>query len=298
MEDVRGKLGIWILASRPKTLPAAAAPVFVGTAMAWEAGRFHLGAFLMCLLGALLIQIGTNFANDYFDHKKGVDDEHRLGPLRVTQAGLVSHGEMRVATAIVFGLAAVCGAFLVWRAGWPILILGVLSIASGILYTGGPYPLGYNGLGDLFVLLFFGFGAVAGTYYSQALDIGWVVILAGLGPGLFSAAILDVNNLRDVHSDRRAGKKTLPVRFGERFARIEYTLCVVIACCTPFLLNALQPGHPWAYLAALTVIPAIPLPLKTIWTEEPGPVMNDTLAQTGKLLLLYSVLFSLGWVIG
>lgn len=297
METPPSKLRVWALAARPKTLPAAAAPVLIGTAMAWDADAFHAIAFVMCLLGALLIQIGTNYANDYFDHVKGVDDDERLGPLRVTQAGLVTPRAMRIATVIVFGLAAMCGLYLVGRAGWPILVLGVVSLACGVLYTGGPYPLGYNGWGDLFVLLFFGFGAVTGTYYTQALKVTPAVVWAGLGPGLFSAAILGVNNLRDVVADRKAGKRTLPIRFGEPFARVAFTLCILLGSLTPVLLTRIEPGHPWACLAVLVLIPAVPTVLRTVWTETPGPIMNETLAQTGKLLLLYSLLFSIGWMV-
>ena len=215
----RSSLDVWIMASRPKTLWAAIAPVIIGTAMAYGEQQGHLLSAILATLAAVFIQIGTNFANDYFDYFKGADEEDRLGPTRVTQAGLVKPETMKRATILVFSLAVLAGSYLMWRGGWPIITIGVLSILFGILYTAGPYPLGYNGLGDIFVLIFFGVVAVGGTYYVQTLEIDYLVILAGLSPGLFSMAILTVNNLRDVKSDFKAGKLTLAVRFGENFAR-------------------------------------------------------------------------------
>ena len=174
---------IWILAARPKTLWAAIAPVIIGTAIAYDSGAAAWLPALAALFGAVAIQIGTNLANDYFDYTKGTDAGNRLGPLRVTQAGLVKPKTMKLATVVAFLLASVAGAYLVWRGGWPILIIGVLSILSGVFYTAGPYPLGYNGLGDIFVLIFFGPVAVGGTYYVQTLSIDWTVLVAGLAPG-------------------------------------------------------------------------------------------------------------------
>ncbi|MBW1752269.1 MAG: 1,4-dihydroxy-2-naphthoate polyprenyltransferase, partial [Deltaproteobacteria bacterium] len=210
----RSNLKIWIDAARPKTLWASVAPVVIGSAMAFESGGLHIMSALSALLGAVLIQIGTNFANDYFDYYTGADSTDRLGPTRVVQAGLVQPTTMKAAFIAVFALAVVPGAYLIWRAGLPLFVIGVLSILCGILYTAGPYPLGYVGLGELFVILFFGPVAVGGTYYVQTLQISVPVIISGLAPGLFSVAILTVNNLRDVKSDHRAGKKTLAVRFG------------------------------------------------------------------------------------
>jgi len=292
----KSKLNIWIMASRPKTLWAAIAPVIIGTSMAFGADKGHLLSAVLAAISAMLIQIGTNYANDYFDFIRGADQKGRLGPTRVTQAGLVTPAAMRRATAIVFMLAVLAGLYLIWRGGWPILIIGILSILFGILYTAGPYPLGYNGLGDIFVLIFFGVVAVGGTFYVQVLEINALVILAGLSPGLFSMAILTVNNLRDVQSDIKAGKLTLAVRFGENFARWEYLLSVLIACLIPILLFFLTHSHLYALAASLVFVAAIPS-IKTIFEQKPGIIFNQVLATTGKLLLIYSLLFSIGWVL-
>lgn len=287
---------IWLEAARPKTLPAAAAPVLMGCAMAWEAGLFHPLAALCAFVGALLIQIGTNYANDYFDFAKGADTGERLGPTRATAAGLVSPARMKAATAIVFGLAFVAGLYLIYRGGWPILLVGVLSILFGILYTGGPFPLGYIGAADVFVLIFFGPVAVGGTYYVQALELPWYVAVAGLGPGLLSTAILTVNNLRDADGDRKAGKKTLAVRLGKGFSRAQYAVCMVVATVGVPLAVCVGTGEHWPALAAMVVLPAAVPQIRRVYTVEGRP-LNATLAATGKLTLLFSVLFSIGWLL-
>jgi len=284
------------MAARPKTLWAAIAPVIIGTAMAYGDGGWHWPSALAALFSAVLIQIGTNFANDYSDFKKGTDTGERLGPVRVTQAGLVKPSAMKRTTAIVFSLAIIAGAYLVWRGGWPIVVIGVLSILFGILYTAGPYPLGYNGLGEIFVLIFFGPVAVGGTYYVQTLSIDATVLLAGLSPGLFSVAILTVNNLRDIDGDARAGKRTSAVRFGAGFARYEYLACVAVACVLPFFLFINSGDHVYS-LAALLVVPAAIPTFKIVLAKSDGPALNEALAATGRLLLLFSVLFSCGWVL-
>ncbi len=295
------KLHIWILAARPKTLWAAIAPVIIGSALAYDRAAFDLLPALAALFGAVMIQIGTNFANDYFDFKCGVDSGERLGPLRVTQAGLVSPNTMKLATAVAFLLATAAGAYLVWHAGWPILVIGLLSILFGVLYTAGPSPLSRNGLAELFVLIFFGPVAVCGTYYVQVLSFGrdaatLAAIIAGLAPGLFSVAILAVNNLRDIDNDRRAGKRTLAVRFGLAFARWEYLIAVVAASSVPIALYLLTEEHRFALLASLTALAAVPM-VKTVLSRREGPILNSVLASTGKLLLSYAVLFSIGWVL-
>jgi len=288
---------VWLLAARPKTLPAAFAPVLMGTAMAWEAGGFHAPAALAALLAALLIQVGTNYANDYFDFVKGTDTEERVGPTRATQAGLVTPAQMRNATAIVLGLAALVGLYLAWRGGWPILLVAVVSILCAVLYTGGPYPLGYLGLGDLFVLIFFGPVAVAGTYYVQALELSPLPVIAGFAPGLLATAILTVNNLRDVEGDAKSGKKTLAVRFGKRFARAEYVFCVLTATLlVPLLLLLVSPDHRGVLLAILTILPANAAMSKILSGLE-GAELNPFLGRTGMLLLLFSLLFSFGWLL-
>ncbi|MEM7390934.1 MAG: 1,4-dihydroxy-2-naphthoate polyprenyltransferase [Verrucomicrobiota bacterium] len=287
---------IWILAIRPKTLWAGFAPVLIGTAMAWEADGFHLASALVALLSAMLIQIGTNFCNDYADFKKGADTEERKGPLRVTQAGLVAPRTMLIATTLVFVLFALSFFFLVSRGGWPIVLIGVLSIISGIAYTAGPYPLGYHGLGDLFVLIFFGPVATACTYYVQVQDVSGLIVLAGFSPGLLSVAILTVNNLRDIDGDRVAGKRTLAVRFGKNFVRMEYILCIVFALLIPVNLILLTRDHYYALLVLLLIPVAIPA-IRKVLTSTEGPVLNPVLAFTAKMLLIYSVLFSVGWIL-
>ncbi len=286
----------WLLASRPKTLPAALSPVIIGTALAFSDGAGHWPSATAAALGALLLQIGANYANDYYDFIKGADKQERLGPTRATAAGMVSPQAMKRAFIIIFALAALVGVYLIMRGGWPIVIIGVLSIASAILYTGGPYPLGYNGLGDLFVFIFFGLVAVGGTYYVQALQIGRTALIAGAAPGLFSVAILTVNNLRDIRDDRRSGKRTLPVLFGEKIGRAQYVLSVLIACLVPLFLIAQTGSHRWAAAAAAALLPTIPV-MRILYTQPPGVIYNRALAQTGKALFIFSLLFSIGWLL-
>jgi 1,4-dihydroxy-2-naphthoate octaprenyltransferase len=289
-------LSVWIMASRPKTLPAALAPVLIGSAMALADGATHLWSALAAAGGALLIQIGTNFTNDYLDFKKGVDQSDRLGPTRVTQAGLVTPNAMQRAIVIAFGLAFMLGIYLVYRGGWPIVIIGLSSITFGVLYTAGRFSLSRTGLADLFVLIFFGPVAVGGTYYVQVLQIDGNLIIAGLAPGLFSMAILTVNNLRDIDTDTRAGKRTLPVRWGRTFARIEYVTLVILASLVPLILTLRTHDHYFS-LTAILVIPAALPTIRTVFTSVDGPTLNVTLASTGRLLLLYAVIFSVGWIL-
>ena len=287
---------IWFLAARPKTLPAAAAPVVIGTALAVADGRFHGLSALCALLGALLIQIGTNFANDYFDHAKGADTGGRIGPLRVTQAGLVRPKTMRAATALVFLLACVPGLYLVVRGGWVFVVIGLASILCGVLYTAGPYPLGYHGLGDLFVLVFFGPVAVAGTYYAQALELHGHAIAMGFSTGLFSVAILAVNNLRDIDQDRVAGKKTLAVRCGRTFARGEYLVALIVGGGVSPLALCANAGR-WPALGSLVVLMLAAPTVRAVFTRTDGPSLNNALASTGQLLAVFSLLFSIGWMV-
>ena len=286
----------WILAIRPKTLPAAIAPVVIGTAMAFGDGLFHGPAALMALSAALCIQIGTNLANDYFDFKKGADTSDRKGPIRVTQAGLIKPPVVFWASMVFFALAALSSIYLIHRAGLCILIIAVASIISGIFYTAGPKPLGYLGLGDIFVLFFFGPVAVAGTYFTQALEINWAVVVAGLAPGFLSMAILAVNNLRDIDTDRRAGKLTLAVRFGRSFAMSEYLFCIIAATLIPFAVVLITGDHQGIALASLVGFCAIPS-VKAAFTHLDGAGLNRVLGHTGGLLLIYSVVFSIGWLL-
>ena len=288
-------LAIWLEATRPRTLPAAAAPVLVGIAIAIADGTFHLVAGLGALAGAFLIQIGTNYANDYFDFKKGADTEARVGPRRATAAGLVAPSTMKRAFILTFGLAFLVGLGLVYRAGWPILVVGVASIVSGVLYTGGPRPLGYLGLGDVFVLVFFGPVAVAGTVFVQSLSLSVDAIVIGFIPGLLSTAILAVNNLRDADTDVLANKRTVAVRFGKGFARVEYAACVLV----PFgivLGLAARDENPWLVAVLLGLPLALGLIKQVRGTD--GAALNPLLGRTGGLLVVVSVLFSIAWVLG
>ncbi len=290
-----GAVSVWLLAARPKTLWASIAPVLIGTAMAFGDGGFHAPAALVALACSVLIQVATNFANDLFDYQKGADTEARQGPLRVTQAGLATPGMMKRGILVVLLLTLLGGLYLIWRGGWPAVLIGVFSVACGMLYTGGPRPLGYMGLGDLFVLIFFGPVAVAGTYYVQALTVNSTVIVAGLAPGLLSVAILAVNNLRDADEDGRTGKRTLAVRFGPAFARAEYIIAVVVACLLPLLLYLASGRHPYSVATVAVVAVAVPA-FRRLFVLD-GPLLNPVLAYTAKLLLLYSAVFSIGWVL-
>ena len=286
---------IWLMAARPRTLPAAAAPVLVGCGAAWGAGHFAALPALAALFAALLIQIGTNFANDLFDFVKGADTGERLGPLRVTQAGLVTPRAIAVATGAAFGLAAVLGAYLVLAAGWPVLLIGGFSILAGLAYTGGPYPLGYNGLGDVFVFLFFGLAAVGGTYFVQAHTISTAALLAGVPMGFLATAILVVNNLRDVSTDTVAGKKTLAVRFGANFAKTEYAALTWGAYATLPLLWI------WGHTSVFVLLPLLSLPLlfrllRTVRTVSGRP-LNAALGGTGQLELVFGILLTFGLIL-
>lgn len=282
----------WILAARPKTLPAALTPVLVGTALAIHDGVFDLLPALAAALGALLLQIGSNLANDYFDYFKGADTPDRLGPLRVTASGLITPAELRWGMVAVFGLAALVGIYLIAVGGWPILAVGVASILAAILYTGGPFPFGYYGLGDLFVFIFFGLVAVCGTYWVQALTLSWPVVVAAIPPGLLITAILVVNNLRDIETDRRAGKYTLAVSLGRTGTRMEYSILVGMAYLLTFVLWLVYSFHPLVLLPWITLPLALRL-LRQIWRDE-GRILNKTLAGTAQLGLFFSIALTIG----
>lgn len=282
----------WLLAARPKTLPAAFAPVLVGTAVAWADGARAPGMALAALLGAVAIQIGTNFFNDWADFVQGADDEQRIGPARATQQGWLSRREVLGGCLVAFAVAVVCGVVLLARGGWPIVLIGVASIISGLAYTGAPLKLGYRGLGDLFVLVFFGGVAVGGTYWVQALTLTPVVGSAALSVGALATAILVVNNQRDRHTDARTGKRTLVVRFGPTFGRWEYTLLVGIAFFAPVAAWAVgQVGVGW--LLCWVTLPNASRRVAAIWRTD-GAALNMELAATARLLLLFSVTLSAG----
>lgn len=287
---------VWIQAARPKTLWAAVAPVAVGSAIAARAHEFHAPAAAAALGAALLLQIGTNYCNDVADFKKGTDTKDRIGPTRAVAAGLVSPRAMVRATVLAFALSGLLAGYLVLRGGWPIALIGALSIASGVLYTAGPKPLGYAGLGDVFAFVFFGPVAVAGTHYVQALRFDWIPVIAGIGPGLMSVAILVVNNLRDVEGDARADKRTLAVRFGPAFARWEYCACIVGAAVVPLALVAFFRAPPNASVAGMIGFAALPA-MRSIWTAEGAAAFGHLLAYTAMLMLAYAVMFSVGWML-
>lgn len=281
---------------RLRTLPAAVAPVILGVVMAVSAQRFDPIASLMAFLGALAIQIGTNFANDYFDYRNGADTQKRLGPTRMTQAGLVTPATMKRAMVVAFGIAALCGIYLVWIGGTAIAVIGILSILFGILYTGGPIPLGYIGLGEILVLIFFGPVATAGTLYVNTLTWDLSAIVFGFALGLMSTAIIIVNNLRDIAEDRVTGKTTLAARFGPRFAKWEYTICVLGACAISSAWSALH-GRIWGSAAAAIVALAGARLIIRVWKSE-GPSLNPLLGQTGRLLMALALGISVGWLVG
>ena len=297
----------WLAAARPQTLPAAAAPIVVGGGLAWADGVFSLGPLLAAFVGAALIQIGTNFANDYYDAIQGADTEAREGFTRVTQSGIIAPERVKRAMYLTFAAAIVVGSYLVYVGGAPILVIGLLSVISGIAYTGGPYPLGYHGLGDLFVFVFFGVIAVMGTYYVQAAAVlaaplsttippGTVTataFLASLPVAAISTNILVVNNIRDRKEDVTTGKRTLAVRFGYRVSRLEYTGLFGLAYLVPVWLWAVD-GWSLTVLLPLLTLPIAAMVTRIVWTKTSGAALNPALETTGKLLAAYSLLFGIG----
>ncbi|MCS6828726.1 MAG: 1,4-dihydroxy-2-naphthoate polyprenyltransferase [Caldilinea sp.] len=287
----------WILAARPKTLPAALSPVIVGTAFAFTDGSFAWLPALAAALGALLLQILSNFANDYSDFFRGADTPDRLGPVRVTSAGLIHPEEMRRGIIVVIGLSALVGLYLIGVGGWPILAIGVAAILAALAYTGGPFPFGYYGLGELFVFLFFGVAAVCGTYYVQTLTLTPPVVIASFAVGALVTAILVVNNYRDVETDRRAGKRTLAVRLGRRGTQIEYVALLAFAYAMAFVLWLFLNAGTWVLLTLLTLPSAARL-IHTVKVSTDGPTLNHALAGTAQLALLFSLLLAAGVIIG
>jgi 1,4-dihydroxy-2-naphthoate octaprenyltransferase len=284
---------IWVMAARPRTLPAAVAPVLVGTSLALGAGHFRPLAFVAALLGAIFIQVGTNLSNDYSDARRGADTEDRLGPVRVTAGGLVPPSQVLLATYVTFGLAVLCGAYLIYVAGWELLAVGAASILAGVLYTGGPRPYGYEGLGELFVFLFFGVVAVVGSYFVQVQELPWQPFVCAVPVGLLASAILVVNNVRDLDTDRRAGKRTLAVRLGRERTRVLYVAMLGVAFLCgplPWLLGSMTA---WLLLCWLALPLAVSV-ARVVRTRVDGPSLNGALAKTGMLQLLFCLLLSAG----
>jgi len=285
---------IWLMAARPRTLPAAIAPVLVGTAAAveWVGHLPRVGAFVAAILGSVFIQIGTNLANDYSDAKRGADTADRLGPVRVTSSGLVAPQRVLTATWIAFAVAIACGIYLATVAGAVILVIGAFSIAAGVLYTGGPRPYGYAGLGEVFVFLFFGLVAVNGSYYVQVEQLDALPLGLSISVGFLATAILVVNNVRDVDTDRRAGKTTLAVRMGRKNAVVLYRLLILGAYLVLPIAIAGAGTSPWPLIGFLSLPLAVP-PLRTM-SNRTGAALNEALAGTGALLGVFSLLVSAG----
>ena len=284
---------IWLMAARPKTLPVGLAPVLVGTSLAGTAGIFHPLRFVAALLGALFIQVGANLSNDYSDARRGADTEDRLGPVRVTAGGLVPPRQVLVATYVSFGVAVLAGAYLIAVAGWQLLLVGAASIVAGVLYTGGPRPYGYEGLGELFVFLFFGIVAVAGSYFVQAEHLVWEAFALAVPVGLLASAVLVVNNVRDLETDRRAGKRTLAVRLGRERTRALYGGMIYGAFLLAPVTWLFGPLQAWMLLPFLALPLAAPL-VRAVRTRTDGPSLNEALAGSGRLELLFGVLLSAG----
>jgi 1,4-dihydroxy-2-naphthoate polyprenyltransferase len=284
---------IWLMASRPRTLPAAVAPVLVGTAFAGFEHIFHPLRFLAALLGALFIQVGTNLSNDYSDARRGADAEDRLGPVRVTAGGLVPPRQVLIATYVSFGLAVLFGIYLIVVAGWVLLVIGAASILAGVAYTGGPRPYGYEGLGEVFVFLFFGIVAVTGSYYVQSTHLNWEAFALAVPVGLLASAILVVNNIRDIDSDRRAGKRTLAVKLGRRRTRVMFAVIVYVAFLLTPVTWLFGPTAAWMLLPWLTLPLAASL-VRVVHNRTDGPSLNAALAQSGMLQLTFCMLLSAG----
>jgi 1,4-dihydroxy-2-naphthoate octaprenyltransferase len=284
---------IWLMAARVRTLPAAIAPVLVGTALAGWENVFHPLRFAAALVGSIFIQVGTNLSNDYSDARRGADAEDRLGPVRVTAGGLVPPNQVLIATYVSFGVAVLAGVYLIVVAGWQLLLVGAASILAGVLYTGGPKPYGYEGLGELFVFLFFGIVAVAGSYFVQVRHLDWKAFALAVPVGLLASAILVVNNYRDSDSDRRAGKRTLAVRLGRPRTRTMFAVIVYLAYLLAPVTWAFGPMTAWMLLAWLTLPLAAEI-VRIVRNRTDGPTLNQALAQTGMLQLSFCVLLSAG----
>lgn len=286
----------WLSAARPKTLAAAVVPVLVGASIAWYDQLFRADTTAVALFCAFAIQIGTNFANDYFDFVNGADTDDRLGFVRATAAGLINPKTMKFATIITMFIAFVAGLYLVWVGGWIVLAIGLASLLFGVLYTGGPYPLGYNGLGDIFVFIFFGFVAVMGTYFVNALEWSSLTFWASIPVGALCVNILVVNNLRDIDQDRIANKRTLGVLFGEQALRFEYFSMLVMSYLSLAVIYFIYPVMLWIFLPVLALPEAIRLN-RLIRINKDKRLLNNALGHTARFMFLFGVLFSAGFII-
>ena len=284
---------IWLMAARVRTLPAAIAPVLVGTALAGFFHVFHPLRFVAALVGAMFIQIGTNLSNDYSDARRGADTEDRLGPVRVTAGGLVPPRQVLIATYLTFGVAVLAGAYLIAVAGWQLLLVGAASILAGVLYTGGPRPYGYEGLGELFVFLVFGIVAVAGSYFVQVEHLDWEAFALAVPVGLIASGILVVNNVRDIDTDRRAGKRTLAVRMGRARTRRMFAVIIYLAYVLTPVTWVFGPMKPWLFLPWLT-LPLAARVVRIVRNRTDGASLNGALAQTGALQLVFCALLAAG----
>ena len=285
----------WIIASRPKTLTAAISPVLLGTALAYSEGSFNIIIFIFIITSACLIQIGTNLSNDLFDYLKGTDNSSRLGPDRAMQAGIISKQEIIKAIFIVFSISICFGFYLALLGGWIIVLIGLLSIFCGIIYTGGPFPLAYNGLGDIFVFIFFGLVAVSGTYYLYTDNFSVNSLILGSACGCLSTGVLVVNNLRDIDNDSKCGKNTLAVFLGVKFTQMEYLLLILISYIIPIYIAFSFGNKMSIYIVYFTLPIAIRLIIDIFHNKK--SLLNDTLEGNAKLLFLYSLLFSFGIIV-
>lgn len=286
---------IWWLAARPWTLPASLTPIIIGTAVAIHEGRLHLPTAIVALIVALLLQIAANFANDAIDFRKGTDTEERVGPTRITAAGYVTYRQVMGATVLTLALALLFGLYLVMRGGWPFLLLGAAALICAVAYTGGPFPISYLGLGEVFVFLFFGLAAVTGTAYLQTRDLSAISLVSAIPAGCMSVGVLIVNNYRDYEGDRRAHKRTVAVRIGRAATRLEYMAMLALTLLTPFLFWALGWMSAWALLTVLAwpLFWQLVVQIRTLQ----GPALNRTLGQTGRTGSIFGLLFAIALVL-
>jgi 1,4-dihydroxy-2-naphthoate octaprenyltransferase len=292
----RSKMGAWLLATRPRTLPAAISPVMLGTALAIAENHFVWQPAIAAFMVALLLQVGVNLANDYFDYLTGVDTFNRQGPPRVSQSGLIPPKEVKAGMILIIISSGIPGTYLLIKGSWPVLIIGFACVVALLAYSGGPYPLASHGLGDLFVFIFFGLVAVCGTYYVQVLHLTPMVMLMGIIEGLLITAILVVNNLRDIQTDRQTGKRTLAVMIGDRGSKVEYMLLLGAAYAIPITLWLSGENSVWLMLPILSLPLALAL-MRSIWKSPGGPILNQALAHTAELALFYSLLLSVGLIL-